>query len=81
MKHQYKFKGLNPHQEEYAQMLVRRFQSLSVAVPTGMIQKEAEKVTDCKCQNCKSINSFRYNEKEGYVCQNCNWTKLFLTDN
>ena len=29
------------------------------------------------CKKCKSKDSFKHIEREGYVCQNCGWTKLF----
>lgn len=38
--------------------------------------KQADVISSV-CKKCKSKDSFKHIEREGYVCQNCGWTKLF----
>lgn len=40
-------------------------------------KEELKKKSENDCKKCKSKSSVLYIEREGYVCNNCGWTKIF----
>lgn len=43
-----------------------------------MYEHGEEVMLIAKKQRCKCGGNFEYKEREGFVCQKCGWTKLFL---